>query len=375
MLNIVRNDITKVKADAIVNSANPKPVIGGGADAAIYEAAGEELLLAERRKIGEIKPGEAKVTAAFGLNADFIIHTVGPVWKDGESGEFETLTACYRNSLDTALDLGCKSVAFPLISTGVYGFPKDKALRIAVDTISAFLSENEMEVTIAVFDQTAFRVSEELLKSVESFISDRLGVPEFIDDSYVSEKRQLHNYSLNRRNAPDDEDYLICASTGPEPEKKPKGLKKPSIIDRPEKKAAVAGKKPLFSLATPTEESIDDFIKKAGETFPDRLMRYIDEKGLSDTQVYKRANIDRKLFSKIRCTPNYKPKRKTAVALAVAMELSLDETLDLLKSAGFTLSQSSNFDLIIEYCIENKMYNIFDINLLLFKYGEETLGS
>ena len=177
---IVRNDITKVKADAIVNTANPNPICGSGTDLAIYEAAGKEQLLAERTKIGKIVRGEIAVTGAYNLNAKYIIHTVGPVWEDGVHHEFDILESCYRKSLQKAVELKCESIAFPLISTGVYGFPKDKALQIAVSVFSEFLLENEMQIILVVFDKKSFQLSGKLVGEIDSFI----------DANYIRQKRR-----------------------------------------------------------------------------------------------------------------------------------------------------------------------------------------
>lgn len=371
MLNIIRNDITKVRADAIVNTANPKPVYADGTDYAVYTAAGPDLLLAERRKIGDIAPGQAEVTPAFNLDAKYIIHTVGPVWEGGNSGEFEVLENCYRNSLAKAASLKCESIAFPLISTGTYGFPKDKALKIAVDTISDFLKDNEMNITLVVFDRTAFKLSEELTKSIDSYLANNLSVPQFIDDDYAAEKKSINSPFRNRRRrdgalhntAPS---LNIPADRPDERPEAPEPLLSYSVIpdfaEISEKKAA----KPAAD--------IDEYLKAASPGFSEHLMHLIDKKGMTDPNVYKKANIDRKLFSKIRCVPDYKPNRKTVIALALALELNLDETLDLLKSAGYTLSQGNRFDLIIRYCVEQGKYNVIEVNTILFEYCHDTLS-
>ena len=170
--HIIRNDITKVRADAIVNTANPEPVYAAGTDAAVYRAAGAGPLLAERRKIGRIRPGEVAVTSAFRLRAKYLIHTVGPVWQDGSHGEYDQLASCYRKSLLIARQLGCSSIAFPLISTGVYGFPKDRALDIALREISDFLEDAEMDVILVVFDRKAFDLSSALTAEISQYIDE-----------------------------------------------------------------------------------------------------------------------------------------------------------------------------------------------------------
>lgn len=331
---IIRNNIIKVKADAIVNTANPGVAIGGGVDSAIYEAAGSDRLFAERVKIGELERGQAAVTPAFALNAKYIIHTVGPVWLNGESGEFDQLRLCYTNSLKLAKEYHCGSIAFPLISTGIYGFPKDKALQIAISVISDFLLQNDMSIYLVVFDKEAFELSGKLFDGIE----------EFIDANYV-EMNLKEEYS-----SPFYEPREV--SQGKFIEEELERITKPCSAPR----------------------SLDDVMKQIGESFQERLLRLIDERQLSDVEVYKKANLDRKLFSKIRCNTDYKPKKKTAVALAIALELSLDETRDLLGRAELALSPSNKFDLIIEYFIENEVYDVYTINMALFKHDQPMLG-
>lgn len=353
---IIRNDITKVKADAIVNTANPKPRIGRGTDSAVYEAAGEEQLLAARQQIGEIAPGQAVQTEAFGLGAKYIIHTVGPVWIDSEHGERETLRACYANSLDLADRLGCKSIAFPLIATGSYGFPKDEALHIALSEIQRFLLTHEMKVTIVVFDRRALELSESLVGGIEQYIDDHAA--KLLHDR---ERRGNGPRELERRRVKRAEQTKmlesICA---------PKASKEEADFDTALPASGI--------LPDMEGKSLDEVLGDAGESFQQRLLKLIDESGMDDVTVYKKANIDRKVFSRIRCKPDYKPKKKTAVAFAIALELDMPTMTDLLSRAGIAFSPSDTFDLIISYCVTNKIYNIFDINAALFKYGQPILG-
>ena len=404
--NIIRNDITKVSADAIVNTANPRPVIGEGTDSAIYEAAGRDALLAERRRIGDIAPGSAAVTGAYGLDAKYIIHTVGPAWIDGRHGEFDTLRSCYRESLLTADSLGCRSIAFPLISTGVYGFPRSAALDIAIETISAFLKISDMEVTLVVFDKSAFDLSEELLESVD----------QFIDEHYVEEQRTAEyphgienarsRRAVNAANAPQMSPKAGAPGSGGIFHRRTGSLdmgrgSAPDFdlsIDSkrsyPAEKDAAAPEhagEDIEASAEPTARgqvrrpreysearkpvpSPDQLYKQLGETFQERLLHLIDIKGFTDAQVYKRANVDRKLFSKIRCNPNYKPSKRTALAFAIALGLNLDETTDLLKRAGLALSPSILADLLVRYCIENRIFDIYEVNKILFEYDQQLLG-
>ena len=399
---IIRDDITRVRADAIVNTANPDPICASGTDHAVYMAAGAEKLLAERRKIGEIKTGEAAATPAFRLHAKFIIHTVGPAWQDGKHGELEELASCYRSSLELAKTLNCGSIAFPLISAGVYGFPKDRALGVALEAISAFLQENEMDVTLVVFNRTAFELSKDRVEGVRQFIDDRYveerhaeeygmdyhaepGLSGDPSNAARREEQRRRQQSFWKRTddireqgyasgntAQEDEDLelneasdmFLASSVEWNPARPPAQAPQPSA---PASAAAAPG-------ASGSGQKLSDIMKRVGETFQQMLLRKIDEKGFSDVEVYKKANIDRKLFSKIRCNPYYSPRRQTAVALAIALKLNLDETVDLLARAGYALSPSSKFDLIVEYCIENRIYDIFEVNAILFEYDQPLLG-
>ena len=353
---IIRNDITKVKADAIVNTANPKPQIGRGTDSAIYEAAGEEKLLAARQQIGEITPGQAVQTEAFGLGAKYIIHTVGPVWIDGGHGERETLRSCYANSLDLADRLKCKSIAFPLIATGSYGFPKDEALHIALSEIQRFLLTHEMKVTIVVFDRRALELSESLVGGIEQYIDDHAA--KLLHDH---ERRENGPRGFERRRLRRAEQTTMLEST----------CAPMALMEGADLNAA-----PLVTGSLPdmSGKSLDEILGDAGDSFQQRLLKLIDESGMDDVTVYKKANIDRKVFSRIRCKPDYKPKKKTAVAFAIALELDMPTMEDLLSRAEIALSPSSTFDLIITYFITNKNYDIFEINAALFKYGQPILG-
>jgi len=357
---IIRNDITKVKADAIVNTANPKPRIGRGTDSAIYETAGEEQLLEARKKIGDIAPGQAVHTDAFGLNAKYIIHTVGPVWIDGEHGERNVLRTCYANCLDLAAQLSCKSIAFPLIATGTYGFPKDEALHIALSEIQRFLLTHEMKVTIVVFDRKALELSESLIGGIEQYIDDHA-----VKLLHTRERRKNRPIEDRRRWYDRSEESTGFDSINALP---------PAFLEDEEELAAAGAIPPMASLPDMAGKSLDEVLNDAGESFQQRLFKLIDESGMDDVTVYKKANIDRKVFSRIRCKPDYKPKKKTAVAFAIALELDMPTMTDLLSRAGIAFSPSDTFDLIITYCVTNKIYDIFEINAALFKYGQPILG-
>ena len=313
---IIRNDITKVAADAIVNTANPRPVIGGGTDSAIYKAAGENELLAERKKIGDIAPGDAKVTPAFGLHAKYIIHTVGPVWIDGEHNERETLHSCYAKSLNLAAELECESIAFPLIATGVYGFPKEEALDIAMEEIGKFLLTHEMQVTLVVFDRKAFKLSSKLMGEIDAYIDEhtvgRLRRKEYEIDQ-ISER--MSNFDEEERYDRRERRRLPNFHIGGAQQEK-KSVSIPEDID-----FACASAAPV--MAPQESVSLHDYLDKKEDTFQQRLFKLIDASGRNDVQVYKDANVDRKVFSKIKSNVNYKPAKRTAVAFGIALHLNM----------------------------------------------------
>lgn len=329
-LQIIRNDITRMKVDAIVNAANSSLLGGGGVDGCIHRAAGPELL-AECKILGGCETGSAKITKGYRLPCKYVIHAVGPRWRDGKHGEREKLISCYRTSLVLAKENGCETVAFPLISSGIYGYPKDQALKVAIDTISDFLLENDMTVYIVIFDRKSYQIGEKLFADIAAYIDDNYA--DAHTDSRASQFRLMQMFS-----------------------------------DEPEK--AIFGA-PMGASA----QSLDDTLSQIDESFSEMLLRKIDEKGMSDAQCYKKANIDRKLFSKIRSDRLYKPSKPTVLAFAIALELPLDETKEMLMKAGFALSHSNKFDIIIEYFIERENYNVFEINEALFAFDQRLLGA
>ncbi|MBO7364211.1 MAG: macro domain-containing protein [Lachnospiraceae bacterium] len=381
---IERNDITKVKAEVIVNSANPRPVIGGGTDSAVYRAAGENALLEARKKIGDLAPGQCAVTPAFALDAKYIIHTVGPVWKDGQHGERERLRDCYRNSLTRAADLFAGSIAFPLISTGVYGFPKDEALRIALEEINGFLLTHEMDVVLVVFDRKSFELSGSLVSGIDAYIDEHMA------EEAARAEYGRENADARRRT---EMEYISGNRADRISQRPAAGTKTPSILPEAMREEALhlpdfscfkkpsASPAPFGSVAGKTpyaepdeEDTLDQLLDRAGETFQQRLFRLIDERGMDDVTVYKRANIDRKVFSRIRCNKDYRPRKKTAVAFAIALKLDMPSMVDLLSRAEIAFSPSSKFDLIISYFVTRGIYDIFEINAALFRYGQPILG-
>lgn len=358
-LQIIRNDISKVKADAIVNTANAEVAVGAGVDEAIYNAAGREKLLAERAKIGHLDPGQAAVTPAFGLDAKYIIHTVGPAWIDGKHGEKEAVASCYRESLRIAKEKECESVAFPLISTGTFGFPKDKALKIAINEISTFLFENEMTVYMVVYDKESFVLSGKAFQGVRTYIEEKDVRPRMMNSvaaggmpSSARRERRKIQKEINV-----EENYIM--------ESAKISKERSDLLHH-------------FGPITPEIEWFDDTLGRAAgskvETFQELLFRHIDRKGLTDPEVYKRANMDRKLFSKIRSNKEYIPSKKNILALAVSLRLNIYETVDLLQRAGYALSPSIEFDRIVAYCIQKRIYDIFELNTYLFKYTEQILA-
>ncbi|MDD6204857.1 MAG: O-acetyl-ADP-ribose deacetylase [Firmicutes bacterium] len=326
-LIIVKNDITKMTVDAIVNAASPSLLGGGGVDGCIHRAAGPELLN-ECRTLGGCETGQAKATGAYNLPCKYVLHTVGPVWRDGRHGEKALLEACYSNSLALAAGMQCRTVAFPLISAGVYGYPADLALRVAVDTVSDFLLRNEMTVYIVIFDKAAYRTDAAVLSELTEYINSR--------DAAPAAAFYCREQSPKRAE-------LFCQSDCALPD---------------------------FKL----DSELDRRLKEPDESFSQMLMRKIDEKGLTDVQCYKKANIDRKLFSKIRSDKHYRPGKTTAAAFAIALELSAGETEDLLRKAGYALSGSNKFDIIIQYFIDKGQYNVFHINEVLFAFDQPLLG-
>ena len=362
---IVRNDITKVKADVIVNTANPFPVIGSGTDSAVYQAAGELNLLAERKKIGNIAPGQVAVTPAFDLPAKFIIHTVGPAWEDGNHSERDILHSCYEKSLAKAAELKADSIAFPLIATGVYGFPKDEALNIALAEIGKFLLTHDMKVILVVFDRKAFELSEQLVGDIDEFIDDH-GVRVAREAEYGScmDRLERRRMEMSSMLADADKELFHRRTELKDAEKEEE------IFDGiPAPMAPMSA--PLMDME---DESLDDVLQNTGDTFQQKLFQLIDASGMDDVTVYKKANIDRKVFSRIRCKEDYKPKKKTAVAFAIALQLDMPTMLDLLSRAEIAFSPSNKFDLIITYFVTHGIYDIFEINAALFKYGQPILG-
>lgn len=333
-LQIVRNDITHIHVDAIVNAANASLSDGGGGvDGCIHRAAGPELL-AECKALGGCETGHAKLTKGYALPCRYVIHTVGPRWCGGAHGERELLAACYRSSLALALEHGCASVAFPLIASGVYGFPKDLALRTAIDAIGDFLLAHDMTVYLVIFDRKAYQIGSKLFADITAYIDDR----------YVaahSDERRMEAYPACYAS--------VCMQADAAPAPRAVGALHP--------------------------DTLSDALEQLDESFSEMLLRKIDERGMTDAQCYKKANIDRKLFSKIRSDKGYKPSKPTVIAFAIALELPLNELQDMLRKAGFALSHSNKFDIIVEFFVAHGNYNVFEINEALFAFDQSLIGA
>ena len=394
-LHIIRNDITHMEVDAIVNAANASLLGGGGVDGAIHAAAGPELLEA-CRALGGCRVGQAKLTEAYRLPCRYVIHTVGPRWRGGMLGERRQLASCYREALALAAEHSCETVAFPLISAGTYGYPKDKAMKVALDTIGDFLEQHDMTVFLVLFGQESTALGRKLDADIK----------EYIDEHYVSEHSPLENRRERyeaAESAAFDGDVWESVALRPPKESGPASRPGDTLtFSRPAESAAVeeaedgaaapaalgptagpglpkpkAAPGPPVQYAAARQDSIalERLLDELDESFQQMLLRKIDESGMTDAQCYKKANIDRKLFSKIRNDVQYKPKKTTAIAFAVALELDMDETEELLRKAGYALSNSRKFDVIIAYFIEHRKYNIYEINETLFYYDQSLLGA
>jgi O-acetyl-ADP-ribose deacetylase (regulator of RNase III) len=350
---IVRNDITKMQVDAIVNTANEAPIYSDGVDTAVYEAAGAEQLLAERKKIGFLNEGDVAITHGFKLPCKYIIHAVSPFYEDGESGEEELLRSCYQKSLQLAKDNNCESIAFPLISTGSFGYPKEEGMRIAVDEISAFLLKNNMQVFLVVFDAESTRLGMNLYPDLE----------EYIDQNYVCDKSE-EEYGDSSFDFCSDEliEYNVRAEA--------------PTMDSTSRKLCVPIQANMRTVSFFDEElweknhsALNERMKHLSDTFQEYLLYLIESKGLTNAEVYKRAIITKQLFSKIKVNPEYHPDKATAMRLCVGAKLNLDETKDLLARAGYALSPCDKRDIIFSFFIEREVYDMIEIDIVLEEQG------
>lgn len=338
---IIRNDLTKMQVDAIVNTTNPDPSVGYGVDMGIHLAAGPDLLIA-RKALGTIPVGSAGITNGYNLPAKHVIHTVCPVWQGGDKGEVRLLRRAYIRCLEIAAEAQCRSVAFPLMSAGNHGFPKTVALQTALEAISAFLMAHEMTVYMVVFSREAVAVSEKLFRSVESYI----------DEHYIEQKtREEYGFADQRtiRNRRRMRNIELLEESMAMPMEAPKAA---------------------FSI-----DDLHDLLESTDEGFSATLLQLIDRSGRKDSEVYKRANIDRRLFSKIRSNPNYQPSKATVLAFAIALELDLEETKMLLSRAGLALSHANKQDIVVEFFIQSRNYDIHELNSVLFALDLPPLGN
>ena len=397
---IVRNDITKMKVDAVVNSANPNVAIGRGVDETIYRAAGWEELFEDRKRIGPMRRGSAAITPGHDLDAKYIIHTVGPRWdpEDPEPARRQ-LRSCYDNAMTLALEYGVGSIAFPLISTGNYSFPKEEGLNIAFSTISKYLYANEMDVYLVIYDEEAFSLSKKLLDDIDEFIDSRyveekkiayggfnadgmsgsgtvfaqrsagMGVPEaarpMAENMRKASKRRFPSILQSGRKASRDERIY---------DEKPEEILMDAAAELAEAEEPAPAIQAESTQGFTKYDSLEDLLKHRGETFQERLFRFMDMSGKSDVEIYKGANLTKQTFSKIK-KPGHIPKKRTILALAISMGLSIDDTKDLLESAGQAFSPSDKVDLAVQFCMDRGIYNILDVERILFEKFGETLVS
>ena len=377
-LRIVENDITKISCDAIVNAANSALRPGGGVDGAIHRAAGPGLY-EECRKLDGCPTGEARLTGGYDLPGKYVIHTAGPVWQGGGFGEEALLRSCYRSALAIAKDLSLESIAFPLISAGVYRYPKAEALRIAVEEIASFERENDILVFLVIYDRSSFDIGSELFDSLASFI----------DSNYRPEAPLASRPALPADQPLPDIPGAERAEKRKKEKPAPRGTAKKESAGKTAYATPSCGKTDILSetispfrsdnppsaQARNAEGSLEAALAQIDESFSEMLLRKIDEKQMTDVECYKKANIDRKLFSKIRGDRLYRPSKPTAIAFAVALELPLPEAKEMLMKAGYALSRSSRFDIIIEYFISKGNYDINEINEALFAFDQVLLGA
>jgi len=359
---IVRNDIVHMQVDAIVNTANPRARIGYGVDSGIHKKAGPKLLEA-RKAIGDIAVGHAAITPGFDLDADYVIHAVGPLWQDGKHNEEQLLHQCYDNALRLALEHKCESIAFPLLSAGNHGFPKKTALQIAIHAFSSFLMDHEMHIYLVVFSKEAVELSEKLVHDVASYIDETYILEKKLDEYGVSNKRDIKALEQTQLRRALEEAKLLRRQRVYEDECDANVgfFDFPSIAPAPSTSSSIAPR------------DLGALLEQTDAGFSETLLKLIDRTGKKDSDIYKKANVDRRLFSKIRNDPNYRPSKETALAFALALELDLQETRDLIGRAGYTLTHSSKFDIIAEYFIRNKNYNVIEANLVLHHFDQPLL--
>lgn len=366
---IVRNDITKMNTEAIVNTANDHATVGTGCDSAVYKAAGhDELLNYREEKIGFVPEGDAFITPGFKLKAKYIIHAVSPLYLDGNQGEGEKLRSCYRKSLQIAKENGIKSISFPLIATGGFGYPKEEGMRIAVDEINAFLLSNEMDIFLVVFDTKATQLGEKIYPGLEAYI----------DHNYVKEAREEEYgdayFSSMRSSEPECDRYLSGAvPKAGKPSFTGSIFKKEKVKDTVSDEALsideCCDEAPFFDFEEQHESKLQERMRHMTDTYSEYLMYLIQERNMENAEVWKRAIVDKKIFSKIKNNANYHPNKLTALCLCVGAKLNLDESKDLLARAGYALSPCNKTDIIFSYFIENEIYDMIELDIQLEEHG------
>ncbi len=372
---IIRNDITKIKADAIVNTANPDVAVGDGVDKAIYNAAGYDRLLEQRKQIGVLECGDVCITDAFDLDAKYIIHVSGPIWDDGKSNEESILRECYDKALRLAADHDCKSIAFPLISTGTYGFPKELGIQIAVESFTKFLENYEMDIILAVFERDSVNISGKLVEEVTSYIDDKY-VDDALADEYINDG--IPNDTLSALETQSAKRFGLFRGRKAERRAGRIRADKPRTFGcAPSMNSDMAAQEICEDTVQEPgkkKESLDDVLKGIyTDSFEKHLQQLINKKGLKNSEVYAAANISKQYFSKL-LKGQVKPSKEKMLALAVGLRINLDETIDFLKIAGYALSPISQTDAVVEYFIERKDYNVIKIDIVLFDYGLDPLS-
>ena len=370
---IVRNDITKMHTEAIVNTANDQPTVGTGCDHAIYKAAGfNELLTYRKEKIGAVEEGEVFITPGFNLPAKYIIHAVSPLYMGGQKGEEEKLRSCYKKSLALAAERGIRSISFPLISTGGFGYPKEEGMRIAVDEIHAFLLTHDMDVYLVVFGDSTTQMGKNIYPDLEAYI-DQNYVEEKLDEEYGEKyfsDKSLDRFTRRLRNIreaksveslpPDEMDSIPMPSMA---------APQAAMMSMPEPSYDLAEADDDFDAIEELEAKLAERMKHMSDTFPQYLLYLIRSKGMENAEVYKRAIVDKKVFSKIKNNPNYHPQKITALCLCIGAKLNLDESRDLLARAGYALSPCDKTDIIFSYFIEHEIYDMIELDIQLEEHG------
>ena len=369
---IIRNDITKMQVDAIVNTANAAPKYSTGVDTAIYKAAGEDELLAERRKIGYLDEGEVAITPGFKLPAKYIIHAVSPLYIDGESGEEKKLRNCYKRSLHMAIEHDCKSIAFPLLATGGFGYPKEEGMLIAVEEINKFLLHHEILVYLVVFDTKATQLGVKLYPDLEAYIDHHYVCnkreEEYGDRYFGSVRKDDPRYNAYRQERAELEEMLMRPAIYESAVKMSAPCK---ALAKTEKKKSIKELSidEYYDFVEENEEAIDERLKHLSDTFQQYLMYLISMKGFTNTEVYQNAYLTKQLFSKIKLNPKYQPDKETVMKLCVGARLNIDETKDLLMRAGYALSPCDKRDVVFSYFIENEYYDLLEMDVELEARG------